>query len=145
MGDQYNKILKNSLNINQTLPAVFIDSHYDLDIQEAVSKFEKHTDILLEFSRNSDPIECKNIDKSKRELAILYDAKMNEMQNISRYSTTTLVAVGVGGLILGILVGLIAFHFVKKALKGREDKDDNIETERNEDIDMSCAGRFVLQ
>ena len=73
-----------------------------------------------------------------KEIKSTIPAKTTEISNKPGYSTTTVVAVGVGGLIfLGmILGGWIATHFVNKCLIEKEDEGGDIKIGDSADIDI---------
>ena len=84
--NQYNKMLQTMLNLpdSQTLPAVFIDSHYDRNVTLEKSKFEEYTNDLLKFAQDSGPFECKDIEIAKTELAKLYEDIEKEREENER-------------------------------------------------------------
>ena len=72
--NQYNRMLQRMLDINITLPAVFIDSNYDKSNANESSKFKEYTDILFKFAKDSGPFECKDIDTAKTEMSELRES-----------------------------------------------------------------------
>ena len=84
--NHYNKMLQTMLNLpdSQTLPSVFIDSHYDRNVTLEKSKFEEYTNDLLKFAQDSGPFECKDIEIAKTELAKLYEDIEKEREENER-------------------------------------------------------------
>ena len=84
--NHYNKMLQRMLNLpdSQTLPAVFIDSHYDRNITLENSKFKEYTNDLLKFAQDRGPFECKDIEIAKTELAKLYEDIEKEREENER-------------------------------------------------------------
>ena len=56
--------------VDNALPSVFIDSHYDSDYQEEIGNFTQNTQKLLEFAQTklSSPFDTKNIESVLPEL-----------------------------------------------------------------------------
>ena len=71
--NELNGILRNNFSLTNDVPAVFIDSQYSKDNMVESSNFTYYTNKLLEFAKNNEPFECKDINVAKLEIRELYD------------------------------------------------------------------------
>jgi len=59
--DTFNNLFAREYNLKFKLPSVFIDTYYDKDNAFELKKFKEETQRLINFARNRNPFECKDI------------------------------------------------------------------------------------
>merc|ERR1711993_147912 len=76
---QFNTILENELGVTRKLGSVFIDSHYNSDLPDETTAFDKNTEELLTFAKNVKPFQTKDIEAVLPELEQQY----RELRNLT--------------------------------------------------------------
>jgi hypothetical protein len=71
--NEFNRLFEYKYGMNKTIPAVFIDPFYNKSNANELEEFNKHTDALLNFAKNQNPFEFKDIKKALTEIRILED------------------------------------------------------------------------
>ena len=122
-------ILGHEFGVRRDIPAVFIDTHYTREGNEA-EKFRQNTDKLWRFAVEREPFECKDIQRALTEIGELradiearqrdLDSQKERLEGLERYShwgayclsskcytQFEVAAVGTGFLVLGLFAAVV--------------------------------------
>ena len=80
---QFNTLFAREYGLRIKLPSVFIDTFYDSTNEFETMKFKEQTDKLLDFAKNRNPFECKDIKIALTEIRELQDRISNMEQDKS--------------------------------------------------------------
>ena len=80
---QFNTLFAREYGLRIKLPSVFIDTFYDSTNEVETMKFKEQTDKLLDFAKNRNPFECKDIKIALTEIRELQDRISNMEQDKS--------------------------------------------------------------
>ena len=71
--DEFNSLFKKEYGMNNSIPAVFIDTYHNRKNPREAQKFQYYTEKLRKFSISRKPFECKDIKIALTEIRMLQD------------------------------------------------------------------------
>ena len=85
----FNNLFAKEYGLKAKLPSVFIDTYFDKDNPYELRKFQGETSTLLNFARNRNPFECKDIKIALTEIRELQE-KIGELEKDKRHKVRTI-------------------------------------------------------